>query len=144
MLRTVAPQPTLWEALLPESCLALPPVLAEVDELLDDPRFFEPFRPFFDPIVGRPSVPMETYLRMMFLRFRYLCRCPHRWRYAEDRTMPRTDWLRWRHGFAVCNARHSPRRFGFRALRGTPSGRQGAGSVQGRRWLVPCGQVLVL
>jgi transposase, IS5 family len=71
VLRTVAPQPTLWEALLPESCLALPPVLAEVDELLDDQRFFEPFRPFFDPVLGRPSVPMETYLRMMFLRFRY-------------------------------------------------------------------------
>ncbi len=71
MLRTVAPQPTLWEALLPESCLALPPGLAEVDQLLDDQRFFEPFRPFFDPVMGRPSVPVETYLRMMFLRFRY-------------------------------------------------------------------------
>jgi len=27
--------------------------------------------PFFDPHVGRPSTPMETYLRMMFLKFRY-------------------------------------------------------------------------
>ena len=34
-------------------------------------RFFEPFRPFFDPTMGRPSIPMETYLRMMFLKFRY-------------------------------------------------------------------------
>jgi transposase, IS5 family len=33
--------------------------------------FFEPFVPFFDPVIGRPSIPMETYLRMMFLRFRY-------------------------------------------------------------------------
>jgi IS5 family transposase len=71
MLRTVGPQPSLWEVLLPESCLSLPSGLAEVDRLLDDPRFFEPFRPFFDPLVGRPSIPMETYLRMMFLRFRY-------------------------------------------------------------------------
>ena len=33
--------------------------------------FFEPFVSFFDPVIGRPSIPMETYLRMMFLRFRY-------------------------------------------------------------------------
>jgi len=26
---------------------------------------------FFDPRIGRPSVPMETYLRMMFLKSRY-------------------------------------------------------------------------
>jgi IS5 family transposase len=33
--------------------------------------FFEPFVAFFDAELGRPSIPMETYLRMMFLRFRY-------------------------------------------------------------------------
>ena len=33
--------------------------------------FFAPFVPFFDPRVGRPSTPMEIYLRMMFLKFRY-------------------------------------------------------------------------
>ena len=49
----------------------LPPGLEQVDRLLDDPVFFEPFTPFFDPTIGRPSIPMETYLRMMFLRFRY-------------------------------------------------------------------------
>jgi IS5 family transposase len=38
---------------------------------LDDPRFLEPFRPFFDPRVGRPSIPVETCLRLMYLRFRY-------------------------------------------------------------------------
>ena len=43
----------------------------EIDALLDDPVFFEPFVEFFDPEIGRPSIPMETYLRMMFLRFRY-------------------------------------------------------------------------
>jgi hypothetical protein len=42
-----------------------------VDRLLDDPVFFEPFVPFFHPVIGRPSIPMETYLRLMFLRFRY-------------------------------------------------------------------------
>lgn len=49
----------------------LPAELARVDALLDDPVFFAPFTPRFDPRIGRPSVPMETYLRMMFLKFRY-------------------------------------------------------------------------
>jgi IS5 family transposase len=51
--------------------LRLPAELARVDALLDDPVFFAPFVPFFDPRMGRPSTPMETYLRMMFLKFRY-------------------------------------------------------------------------
>jgi IS5 family transposase len=56
---------------LPSELLVLPDKLARVDELLDDPVFFAPFVPFFDPRIGRPSIPMETYLRMMFLKFRY-------------------------------------------------------------------------
>ncbi len=71
MLRTVNEQPTLWDAVLPEKLLALPAELARVDSLLDDERFFAPFVPFFDPTIGRPSIPMETYLRLMFLKFRY-------------------------------------------------------------------------
>jgi IS5 family transposase len=71
VLRTINAEPTLWDAILPECCLGLPPGLAAVDELLDDPRFFVPFVPFFDPRRGRRSIPIETYLRMMFLRYRY-------------------------------------------------------------------------
>jgi hypothetical protein len=71
MLRTVGDQPTLWEAILPEVLRRLPEELARVDVLLDDPVFFAPFTPFFDPRIGRPSTPMETYLRLMFLKFRY-------------------------------------------------------------------------
>ena len=71
MLRTVGDQPTLWEAILPEELRRLPEELARVDVLLDDPVFFAPFTPFFDPRIGRPSTPMETYLRLMFLKFRY-------------------------------------------------------------------------
>src|SRR3954471_5405422 len=71
VLRTINDRPTLWDAILPEQCRGLPASLAEVDALLDDARFFEPFRPFFSDRHGRPSIPMETYLRMMFLRFRY-------------------------------------------------------------------------
>lgn len=71
MLRTLGDQPSLWESLLPAELLVLPVELARVDVLLDDPVFFAPFVPFFDPRMGRPSIPMETYLRMMFLKFRY-------------------------------------------------------------------------
>jgi IS5 family transposase len=49
----------------------MPAELVAVDRLLDDPRLFEPFRAFFDPAFGRPSIPMETYLRLMFLKYRY-------------------------------------------------------------------------
>ena len=71
MLRTVNAQPTLWDALLPEMCLRLPAELEAVDRLLDDPVFFEPFRAHFHASLGRPSIPIETYLRLMFLKYRY-------------------------------------------------------------------------
>jgi transposase, IS5 family len=71
VFRTVSDQVSLWEAVLPPELLKLPDELARVDALLDDPAFFTPFVPFFDPGVGRPSTPMETYLRLMFLKFRY-------------------------------------------------------------------------
>ena len=46
VLRTkVDPQPTLWETILPPEFLTLPPGLAQIDRLLDDPVFFEPFVP---------------------------------------------------------------------------------------------------
>ena len=71
MLRTVADQPSLWEAILPDELRRLPTELARIDALLDDPVFFAPLLPFFDPRMGRPSTPMETYLRLMFLKFRH-------------------------------------------------------------------------
>jgi IS5 family transposase len=71
VLTTICSDRTLWDAILPPEALSLPAGLAEVDALLDDPRFFEPFRPYFDPRQGRPSIPMEWFLRLMFLRFRY-------------------------------------------------------------------------
>lgn len=71
MLRTVNAQPTLWESILPERLLRLPAELEAVDRLLDDERFFEPYRQFFHARLGRPSVPIETYLRLMFLKYRY-------------------------------------------------------------------------
>jgi IS5 family transposase len=71
MLRTTSPQRSLWEAILPAEALGLPVELTQVDRLLDDLVFIQPFRVHFDPIIGRPSIPIETYLRLMFLKFRY-------------------------------------------------------------------------
>jgi IS5 family transposase len=71
MLRTRNDQPTLWESILPQEVLRLPAELARVDALLDDERFFAPFRAYFDLAFGRPSIPVETYLRLMFLKVRY-------------------------------------------------------------------------
>jgi IS5 family transposase len=56
---------------LPEVCLRLPVELERVDAWLDDDRFFPPFVPHFSARMGCPSIPMETYLRLMFLKHRY-------------------------------------------------------------------------
>ena len=71
MFRTLGDRPSSWESLLPEEVLRLPHELARVDALLDDPVFFAPFAPHFHPVLGRPSTPVECYLRLMFLKFRY-------------------------------------------------------------------------
>jgi len=71
MLRTYAEQVSLWEAVLPEEVRRLSVELERVDQLLDDEVFFAPFVAFFHPIAGRPSTPIETYLRLMFLKFRH-------------------------------------------------------------------------
>jgi transposase, IS5 family len=71
MFRTISDGPSAWESLLPAEVLRLPEDLARVDALLDDAVFFAPFAPFFHPVVGRPSTPVECYLRLMFLKFRH-------------------------------------------------------------------------
>jgi transposase, IS5 family len=71
LLRTTNPQRSLWEAILPAGILGLPEELARVDALLDDPGFLAPFAAHYDPVAGRPSIPIDTYLRMMFLKFRW-------------------------------------------------------------------------
>jgi transposase, IS5 family len=71
MFRTIGDGPSVWESALPAEVLRLPDELARVDALLDDPGFFAPFAPHFHPVLGRPSTPVEWYLRLMFLKFRH-------------------------------------------------------------------------
>jgi len=71
MFRTLGDHRSSWESLLPPELLRLPEELARVDALLDDPAFFAPFAPCFHPVLGRPSTPVECYLRLMYLKYRY-------------------------------------------------------------------------
>jgi transposase, IS5 family len=71
VFRTISGPVPAWESRLPAELLRLPEELARVDALLDDPVFFAPFAPYFHPVLGRPSTPIECYLRLMFLKFRY-------------------------------------------------------------------------
>jgi Transposase domain (DUF772) len=71
MLRERALGETLWESVLPAELRELPPELGRVDELLDEERFLAPFRARLTARTGRPTIPIETYLRLMFLKHRY-------------------------------------------------------------------------
>ncbi len=71
MLRLRQPQESLWDHLLPLQARTLNEELTTVDAWLADERFFEPYRQRFRTRVGRPTVPVETYLRLMYLKHRY-------------------------------------------------------------------------
>lgn len=71
MLRLRQPQESLWDELLPPQARTLSEELATVDAWLADERCFEPYRQRFHTRIGRPTVPVETFLRLMYLKHRY-------------------------------------------------------------------------
>jgi IS5 family transposase len=71
VLRESDPQTTIWELLLPEEAKRLPTELQVVDAYLDDERFIAPWRALFSTRLGRPSVPIDTLLRLLYLKHRY-------------------------------------------------------------------------
>ena len=71
MLRLRDPQDSLWDQLLPPQVRTVSAELSAVDACLADDRFFEPYRRRFHTVIGRPTVPVETYLRLMYLKHRY-------------------------------------------------------------------------
>ena len=64
-------QPTLWESVLPPELFRMNEELSKVDKLLDDERFFAPFKEKFSTRIGRPTIPVDTYLRILYLKHRY-------------------------------------------------------------------------
>jgi IS5 family transposase len=57
--------------LLPAQARRLPAELARIDAYLDDERFIAPWRVVFSARLGRPSVPVATLLRLLYLKHRY-------------------------------------------------------------------------
>jgi transposase, IS5 family len=71
VLRETDPQTTIWELLLPEEAKRLPAELVRIDAYLDDDRFIAPWRGLFSRRLGRPSVPIDTLPRLLYLKHRY-------------------------------------------------------------------------
>jgi hypothetical protein len=71
VLRESDPQTTIWELLPPEEAKRLPAELVQVDAYLDDERFIAPWRALFSTRLGRPSVPIDTLLRLLYRKHRY-------------------------------------------------------------------------
>lgn len=64
-----ANQISMVEMLLPPEILKLPSDLAKVDQILNDERFEEPFIERFNVTIGRGSVPIRPYIRLMVLKY---------------------------------------------------------------------------
>jgi len=71
MLRLDNDQPDLWDSILPEHMRKFSDELTFVDEQLQDERFMQPFIQRFSTKISRPTVPIATYLRLMYLKSRY-------------------------------------------------------------------------
>ena len=71
MLRLQTQRDELWDALLPPGLRLMSEELKAVDAILDDERFLGSFRTRFPSRRGRRTIPMETYLRLMYLKIRY-------------------------------------------------------------------------
>jgi IS5 family transposase len=67
----LADQRSFLDEFLPPELRDLPEDLAKLDRWLNDERFFQPFLGHYHRRLGRPSVPAETYLRMMVLKHQY-------------------------------------------------------------------------
>jgi IS5 family transposase len=71
---------SLWDEILPVEVKALPDDLARLDELLSDPGLLAPIRVRWERLLaeaesvpgrGRPTIPMETYVRLMIIKHRF-------------------------------------------------------------------------
>jgi transposase, IS5 family len=70
VLRVTTPPLATWDALLPDQATRLPTELARIDVYLDDERFLAPWRAHLHARLGRPSVPVPTFLRLRYVKHR--------------------------------------------------------------------------
>ena len=73
MLKLKDEQLKIWDSILPPELLRLPDELVIIDELLDDERFMKPYieKHPNKTNMGRPTYPIEKYLRLMILKRKY-------------------------------------------------------------------------
>ena len=65
---------TIWDSVFPELLRTLPDDLARLDLVLDSPQILKRFEHYWGRAnlhVGRPSIPMATYVRLMALKHRH-------------------------------------------------------------------------
>ncbi|MDD3926784.1 MAG: ISNCY family transposase [bacterium] len=61
----------LWAVFLPENATELPEDLQKISDILDDPIFMAPYIANFNTRIGRPTIPVDTLHRLMFLKHAY-------------------------------------------------------------------------
>lgn len=61
----------LLDSWIPEELRQLPDELVEIGRLLDDERYTKELLPFFSKRMGRKTIPLQTFLRLMYLKHRY-------------------------------------------------------------------------
>lgn len=64
-------QKDVFEGLYDPRLFELSDELKKIDELLRDPQLLTPFKEKFSKKRGRPTVPVATYIRLMYLKNRY-------------------------------------------------------------------------
>jgi transposase, IS5 family len=71
MRRAISQQMSFGDGFIDASLYELDEELTKVDELLSNAQLLKPFEEAFDPSLGRPGTAVGTYLRMMYLKFRW-------------------------------------------------------------------------
>lgn len=64
-------QLSFGETFIDPSLFELSDELRQVDVLLQERELLKPFEECFDETIGRPGTPVDVYLRMMYLKFRW-------------------------------------------------------------------------
>jgi IS5 family transposase len=65
------PQLSFGDGFIDPSLYELNAELKAVNALLSDRALLKPLEEMFDPTMGRPGTPVDVYVRMLFLKFRY-------------------------------------------------------------------------